>query len=67
MYKQILALNDLQWLMCHKTQPNQIIYIEYILLRTDFHWDCENRHVTRIKNIYIKFARMSQGSIKKKG
>ena len=27
MYKQNLALNNLQWLICHKTQPNQIIYI----------------------------------------
>ena len=24
MYKQDLALNNLQWLICHKTQPNQI-------------------------------------------
>ena len=27
MYKKDLALNNLQWLICHKTQPNQIIYI----------------------------------------
>ena len=27
MYKKDLALNDLQWLICHKTQPNQILYI----------------------------------------
>ena len=27
MYKDDLALNDLQWLICHKTQQNQIIYI----------------------------------------
>ena len=27
MYKKDLALNTLQWLICHKTQPNQIIYI----------------------------------------
>ena len=27
MYKQDLALNNLQGLICHKTQPNQIIYI----------------------------------------
>ena len=27
MYKEDLALNNLQWFMCHKTQPNQIIYI----------------------------------------
>ena len=25
--KQDLALNNLQWLICHQTQPNQIIYI----------------------------------------
>ena len=25
--KKDLALNDLRWLICHKTQPNQIIYI----------------------------------------
>ena len=23
MYKQVLALNNLQWLICHKTKPNQ--------------------------------------------
>ena len=27
MYVEDLALNNLQWLMCHKTQPNQTIYI----------------------------------------
>ena len=27
MDKDDLALNNLQWLICHKTQPNQIIYI----------------------------------------
>ena len=27
MYKEYLALNNLQWLICYKTQPNQIIYI----------------------------------------
>ena len=26
-YKEDLALNNLQCLICHKTQPNQIIYI----------------------------------------
>ena len=30
MYKEVLALNYLQLLICHKTQPNQIIYIWYI-------------------------------------
>ena len=27
MYKEDLALNNLQWLICYKTKPNQIIYI----------------------------------------
>ena len=32
MYKEDLALNNLQWLICHKTKPNQIIYIEYVCM-----------------------------------
>ena len=27
MYKEDLALNNLHWLICHKNQPNQILYI----------------------------------------
>ena len=27
MYNKELALNNLQGLICHKTQPNQILYI----------------------------------------
>ena len=27
MYEEDLVLNNLQWLICHKTQPNQILYI----------------------------------------
>ena len=27
MYKEDLALNNQQWVVCHKTQPNQIPYI----------------------------------------
>ena len=27
MYKGDLALNNLKWLIRHKTQPNQILYI----------------------------------------
>ena len=27
MYKEDLALNNLQWLICHKTQPNHIYLI----------------------------------------
>ena len=30
MYKKDLALNNLQWLICHKTQPNKIIYFIYM-------------------------------------
>ena len=30
MFKKDLALNNLQCLICHKTKPNQIIYIQYI-------------------------------------
>ena len=26
MYKEVSALNKLQWLICHKIKPNQIIY-----------------------------------------
>ena len=26
-YKEDLALDNLQWLICHKIEPNQIIYI----------------------------------------
>ena len=27
MYKEELVLNNQQWLICHKTQRNQILYI----------------------------------------
>ena len=27
MYKEDLALNNVQWLICYKIQPNQIRYI----------------------------------------
>ena len=35
MYKEDLVLNNQQWLICHKTQPNQIIYIQYICIKKD--------------------------------
>ena len=28
-----MVLNNLQWLICHQTQPNQIIYIQYICIK----------------------------------
>ena len=37
MYKEDLALNNLQWLICHKTQPKQIIYIYYICTKRIWH------------------------------
>ena len=37
MYKQDLALDNLQWWICHKTQPNQIIYILYICISRIWH------------------------------
>ena len=30
MYIEVLALNNQQWFICHKTQPKQVIYIWYI-------------------------------------
>ena len=38
MYKEDLALNNLQWLICHKTQTNQIMYIWYICIKRIWHW-----------------------------
>ena len=32
MYKEDLALNNLQWLVCHKTKLNQIVNIQYICI-----------------------------------
>ena len=29
MYKEDLAFNNLQWLICHENQPNRIIYLKY--------------------------------------
>ena len=31
-YKEDLALNNLQWLICHEIKPNQIIYIYLIYI-----------------------------------
>ena len=39
MYKEDLVLNNLQWLICHKTQPNQNhIYLIY-MYKEDFALD----------------------------
>ena len=44
MYKEDLALNNLQRLIYHKTQQNQILYILYIYIyiyiyEEDFAWN----------------------------
>ena len=31
MYKQDLVLNNLEWVICHKTQPKQITYFNICL------------------------------------
>ena len=31
MYKQYLALNNPQWLICHKTKPNKVIGLVWFL------------------------------------
>ena len=33
-----LALNNLQWMIYHKTQPNQILYYEYIYIYKKRNW-----------------------------
>ena len=38
MFKKDLALNNRQQLICHKTQPNQIIYIQYIRIKRICHY-----------------------------
>ena len=36
MYKEDLALNNLQWLICHKTKPNKTNDYYYYLLIESF-------------------------------
>ena len=39
MYKEDFTLNNLQWLICPKTQPNQIIYMyKEDLTLNNLHW-----------------------------
>ena len=38
MYKKDLALSNLQWLICHKTKPNQTRLCHVIVSEFDFHW-----------------------------
>ena len=42
MYKEDLALNNLQWLIRHKNQPNEIIYIYNICIKSIWHYITNN-------------------------
>ena len=59
MYKEDLALNNLQWLICHKTKPNQIIYIWYICIKRIWHsitysgWYAIKPNQTKPNHIYL--------------
>ena len=55
MYKEDLALNNLQWLICHKTQPNQklkpsmsIFKWALISLNSEFSF-CKTGYHTKVK------------------
>ena len=45
-YLQDLPINNLRWLICHKTQPNQIIYIHH-----------HHHHVVSLARIYLTLSR----------
>ena len=55
MYKKNLALNDLQWLICHRTKPN-LFSVNLVMLRSHIHEyaHVQNRHVMFITIEYIK-------------
>ena len=36
-----LALNNLQWLICHKTKPNHLGFDIYIYIKQDLEKGCE--------------------------
>ena len=36
-YEEDLVLNNIEWLICHKTLPNQIINIQYIFIKRIWH------------------------------
>ena len=44
MSKEDLALNNLQWLICHKTKPNQIIVIAPNLVVNNKDQTLSNEH-----------------------
>ena len=59
-FKEDLALNNLQWLICHKTQLNQITYLIYMykndLALNNLQWFiC---HKTKPDNVYAFFIKI---------
>ena len=66
MYKEDLALNNRQWFICRKTQPNKIIYICYICIKSIWNWITyngwyaikSNETKSYIFNIYIYIKRI---------
>ena len=60
MYKKDLALNNLDWLMCHKTKPNQTksyiliyMYKEDLALNNGWYAIKPNTAKSYVLNIYI--------------
>ena len=49
MYKEDLALNNLQWLICHKTNPNQ-----RCSLRRQFYGNLEEADIQQLNQIQSK-------------
>ena len=60
MYEKDLALNNLQWLLCHKTKPNQTksfifdIYM-YKKVLSDFHWYCIFAFFVAVLRLFLGF------------
>ena len=50
MYKEDLALNNLQWLICHKTKPNikkcEVLHIGSKNIKVDY--NLRNRIITKV-------------------
>ena len=58
MFKEDLALNNLQWLICHKTQPNQTkhIFIQCVYIKRFFKHKINEKNintVARLNNFII--------------
>ena len=54
-----MVLNDLKWLIYHKTQPNQIIYIYFICIKRIWHttWTLTKRLEKKLDGNYTRMLR----------